>query len=40
MDELNVIELFEAPNKGRILGEITEKQKGLYKSLGVEPPSL
>jgi len=40
MDELNVIELFEAPNKGRILGEITEKQKGLYESLGVEPPSL
>lgn len=40
MDELNVIELFEALNKGRILGEITEKQRGLYESLGVEPPSL
>ena len=40
IDELDVIELFEAPDKGRILGEITEKQKGLYDSLGVELPSL
>lgn len=40
IDELDVIELFEAPDKGRILGEITEKQKGLYRSLGVELPSL
>lgn len=40
IDELDEIELFEAPDKGRILGEFTEKQKGLYKSLGIEPPSL
>jgi len=40
IDELDVIELFEAPDKGRILGEVTEKQKALYKSLGIETPSL
>lgn len=40
IDELDVIELFEAPNKGRILGEITKKQEALYDSLGIEPPSL
>ena len=40
LDELDVIELFEAPEHGRILGEITEKQKEIYGALGVEPPSL
>jgi hypothetical protein len=40
LDELDVIELFEAPEHGRVLGEITEKQTELYRSLGVEPPSL
>ncbi|MDD4297853.1 MAG: IS1634 family transposase [Ruminiclostridium sp.] len=40
LDELDVIELFEAPSHGRILGEITKKQKELYHALGVEPPSL
>jgi hypothetical protein len=40
LDELDVIELFEAPGHGRILGEITEKQENLYKALGVDPPSL
>ena len=38
--ELDTIELFEAPGHGRVLGEVTEKQAILYKSLGVEPPSL
>jgi len=40
LDELDTIELFEAPGHGRVLGEVTEKQAILYKSLGVEPPSL
>jgi len=40
LDELDTIELLEAPGYGRILGEITEKQKEIYQSLGVNPPSL
>lgn len=40
LDELDTIELFEAPGHGRILGEITDKQQKLYQSLGVRPPSL
>ena len=40
LDELDVIELFEAPNQGRILGEITDKQSILFEKLGVVPPSL
>lgn len=40
LDELDTIELFEAPEHGRVLGEITEKQRNLYKALGIEPPSL
>lgn len=40
LDELDSIELLEAPGYGRILGEITKKQMNLYKALGVEPPSL
>jgi len=42
LDELDNIELLEAPGYRRILGEIIEKQKSLYlyQTLGVEPPSL
>jgi hypothetical protein len=40
LDELDTIELFEAPGHGRILGEVTEKQVRIYGALGVEPPSL
>lgn len=40
LDELDTIELFEAPGHGRILGEITGKQKDLYNALGVSDPSL
>jgi transposase len=40
LDELDTIELFEAPGHGRALGEITEKQEKLYNLLGVQPPSL
>lgn len=40
LDELDAIELFEAPDHGRLLGEVTKKQAELYKALGVESPSL
>ena len=40
LDELDAIELFEAPEHGRLLGEVTQKQEDLYRTLGVEPPSL
>jgi transposase len=40
LDELDTIELFEAPEHGRILGEITKKQVEIFQSLGVKPPSL
>lgn len=40
LDELDVIELLEVPGQGRVLGEITEKQKVLYEKLGIVPPSL
>lgn len=40
LDELDTIERFEAPEHGRILGEVTKKQADLYRALGVEPPSL
>lgn len=40
LDELDVIELFEAPEYGRVLGEITEKQEKIFKALDVPVPSL
>jgi hypothetical protein len=40
LDELDTIELFEAPEHGRILGEVTKKQTDIYHALEVVPPSL
>ena len=40
LDELDTIELFESPGHGRVLGEVTKKQEGIYRALGVELPSL
>jgi hypothetical protein len=40
LDELDSIELFETPQGGRILGEITKKQENLFQALGVPSPSL
>ncbi len=40
LDEIDSIELFESPEHGRLLGEVTQKQRDLYATLGVEPPSL
>lgn len=40
LDELDVIERFEAPEQGYILGEVTKKQRDIYKALEVKPPSL
>ena len=40
LDELDTIELFEASEHGRQLGEVTKKQTDIYKALDVIPPSL
>ena len=40
LDELDTVELFESPEHGRLLGEVTKKQEGIYTALGVDPPSL
>jgi transposase len=40
LDDLDTIELFEAPGHGRVIGEITDKQAKIYEAFGVNPPSL
>ena len=40
LDELDTIELFEAPEHGRILGEVTKKQQEIYDALDIPIPSL
>ncbi|RIZ61089.1 transposase, partial [Mesotoga sp. SC_NapDC2] len=40
LDELDTIERFESPEHGRLIGEVTKKQKDIYAKLGVESPSL
>lgn len=40
LDELDMVECFEAPGNGRMLGEMTIKQVDLYQKLGIDPPSL
>lgn len=40
LDELDTIELFEAPGHGRVFGEITAKQQAIYEVMGVQIPSL
>ena len=39
LDKLDVIECFETPGQELRVGEILEKQKEIYFSLGIEPPS-
>ncbi|OMF18506.1 transposase [Paenibacillus sp. FSL H8-0548] len=39
LDKLDVIECFETPGEELRVGEILEKQKEIYFSLGIEPPS-
>lgn len=39
LDKLDVIECFESPGQKLRVGELLEKQKEIYISLGVEPPS-
>jgi transposase len=39
LDKLDVIECFESPGQELRVGELLEKQKEIYKALGVEPPS-
>jgi hypothetical protein len=40
LNELDLIELFEVPGHGRLLGEVTKKRKGIYMALEVQSPSL
>lgn len=40
LDELDLVECFEAPGYGKMLGEMTKKQEDLYQKLGIDPPSL
>ena len=40
LDEIDSIELFEAPGHGRMVGEMTNKQQEIFKALGFKPPSL
>ena len=40
LDELDLVECFEAPDHGKMLGEMTKKQGDLYQKLGIDPPSL
>ena len=40
LDELDTIERFESPEHGRLIGEVTQKQKDIYVKLGVQSPSL
>ena len=40
LDDLDTIELFEAPGHGRVIGEVTDKQSQIYEAFGVNPPSL
>lgn len=40
LDELDLIEVLEAPGHGRILGEVTRIQAGLFDKLQVETASL
>ena len=39
LDQLDLIECFEMPGSKLQAGEILEKQKGIYQSLGVPSPS-
>lgn len=39
LDDLDVIECFEQPGYALRVGEITKKPEGLYKGLGIRPPS-
>lgn len=39
LDKLDIIECFEAPGQKLRVGELLEKQKEIYISLGIEPPS-
>jgi len=40
LDELDTTERFESPEHGRLIGEVTKKQKDIYTKLGMKSPSL
>ena len=39
LEKLDLIECFEYPGKTLQVGEILQKQKDIYRFMGVEPPS-
>jgi hypothetical protein len=39
LDELDVIEKYDVPGRHSRISELTGKQKGIYKCLGVEFPT-
>ncbi len=39
LDKIDVIECFEEPGRKLRIGELLEKQKEIYKNLGVAPPT-
>ncbi|MFZ2258137.1 MAG: transposase, partial [Clostridiaceae bacterium] len=39
LDEIDLIEVFQAPESGKVIGEVTKKQQELFHSLGITPPS-
>lgn len=39
LDQMDIIECFESPGQQLRVGEMLEKQKELYRCLGVEPPA-
>lgn len=39
LDDMDIIEYFQQPGKHYRLGEITEKQKTLYRSMNIAPPT-
>ncbi len=39
LDKLDVIQCFEVPGQKFRVGEILEKQKEIYRCLGLEPPA-
>lgn len=39
LDKLDVIECWESPGRKPLVGEILEKQKDIFRALGVDPPT-
>lgn len=38
LDEIDLVEVFETPEGGRIIGEVTNNQKLIFENLGFKAP--